>query len=183
MNRISFLNRGYAFKGLLAVCRGLMCLAQHSAACGDRTQGISIRSPMLYHYATELPEVQMRRDTRKPVFGVSDQVRHKLACAATEDEFGFKKKRNCTIRVAKTKALISCAVTAFCFRIGKTPISHDAAQMKQSVCGHLCDNNCYNSYLGSRGVDVDKPNAFVIVMHLLFVTTAPPHSYGVWRGL
>ena len=25
---------------------------------------------------------------------------------------GFKKKRNCTIRVVKTKALISCAVTA-----------------------------------------------------------------------
>ena len=26
--------------------------------------------------------------------------------------FGFKKKRDCTILVAKTKALISCAVTA-----------------------------------------------------------------------
>ena len=26
--------------------------------------------------------------------------------------FGFRKKRNCTIRVAKTKALISFAVTA-----------------------------------------------------------------------
>ena len=26
--------------------------------------------------------------------------------------FGFRMKRNCTIRVAKTKALISCAVTA-----------------------------------------------------------------------
>ena len=26
--------------------------------------------------------------------------------------FGFKKKKDCTIRVAKTKALISCAVTA-----------------------------------------------------------------------
>ena len=26
--------------------------------------------------------------------------------------FGFKKKRDCTMRVAKTKALISCAVTA-----------------------------------------------------------------------
>ena len=26
--------------------------------------------------------------------------------------FGFKKERNCTIRVAKTNALISCAVTA-----------------------------------------------------------------------
>ena len=28
------------------------------------------------------------------------------------ENFVFKKKRNCTIRVAKTKALISCAVTA-----------------------------------------------------------------------
>ena len=31
--------------------------------------------------------------------------------------FGFKKKRDCTIHVAKTKALISCADLRFCFRI------------------------------------------------------------------
>ena len=28
----------------------------------------------------------MSRDVRKPVFGVSDQVRHKPGCAATEDD-------------------------------------------------------------------------------------------------
>ena len=28
----------------------------------------------------------MRRVARKPVFGISDQVRHKLGCTATEDD-------------------------------------------------------------------------------------------------
>ena len=27
---------------------------------------------------------QMTRDERKPGFGISDQIRHKLVCAATE---------------------------------------------------------------------------------------------------
>ena len=48
--------------------------------------------------------------------------------------FGFKKKRNCTIRVAKTKALISFAVTAklicvFIFAYADCWFSHDAAQI------------------------------------------------------
>ena len=54
---------------------------------------------------------------RKPVFGVSDQVRHKPACTIIEDSqrlgiYGFRKKSDCTIHEAKTKALISCAVIA-----------------------------------------------------------------------
>ena len=43
---------------------------------------------------------------------VSEQVRHKPTCTVTEKSFGFKKNRKCTIRVAKTKALISFTVTA-----------------------------------------------------------------------
>ena len=48
--------------------------------------------------------------------------------------FGFKKKRNCTICVAKTQALISCAVTAqlicgFVFAYAKIRFSHDAANL------------------------------------------------------
>ena len=44
----------------------------------------------------------------------SDQVRYKPACTVTLEagNFGFRKKRNCNIRVAKTKALISFTVTA-----------------------------------------------------------------------
>ena len=47
----------------------------------------------------------------------SEQVRHKPACTVTEADLmfeisEFKKKRDCTIRVVKTKALISFAVTA-----------------------------------------------------------------------
>ena len=77
---------------------------------------------------------------RKPVFGVSDQVRHKLGCAATEDDyktlyFGFRNKRDCTIYVAKTKALISFAATAklicvFVFVYAKSRFSQDAAHLK-----------------------------------------------------
>ena len=47
----------------------------------------------------------------------------------------FRKKRDCTTYVAKTKALISCAVVAalligaFVFAYAKSRLSHDAAQM------------------------------------------------------
>ena len=52
--------------------------------------------------------------------------------------FGFRKKRVSTIRVAKAKALISFAVTAklicaFVFAYGRCWFSHDAA--------HMCDRN------------------------------------------
>ena len=48
--------------------------------------------------------------------------------------FGFRKKRNCTIYVAKTKALISCMVTAqlicaFVFAYALSRFSHDVAQI------------------------------------------------------
>ena len=48
--------------------------------------------------------------------------------------FGFRKERNCTIRIAKTKALISFAVTAnlicaFGFAYEDCWFSHDAAQL------------------------------------------------------
>ena len=48
----------------------------------------------------------------------------------------FRKKRNCTIRVAKTKALISFAVTAklicaFVFAFADCLFSHGAAQIIQ----------------------------------------------------
>ena len=51
--------------------------------------------------------------------------------------FGFRKYRDCTIRVAKTKALISFAVTAklicvFVFAYAKIRFSHVAAQFKVS---------------------------------------------------
>ena len=48
--------------------------------------------------------------------------------------FGFRKYGDCSIRVAKTKALISFAVTAklicvFVFAYAKIRFSHDAAHM------------------------------------------------------
>ena len=61
---------------------------------------------------------------RKPVFGVSDQVRDKQGCTATQ-----------AIYVVKTKALISCAVTAqlicgFVLAYAKIQFSHDAAHIE-----------------------------------------------------
>ena len=49
--------------------------------------------------------------------------------------FWFTKQRNCTFRVAKTKALISLAVTAklicvFVFAYAKSRFSHDEAQLE-----------------------------------------------------
>ena len=49
---------------------------------------------------------------RKPVFGVSDQVPHKPGCSPTENCQRLKISDLDRIHVAKTKALISCAVTA-----------------------------------------------------------------------
>ena len=48
--------------------------------------------------------------------------------------FGFEKEMNCAIYVVKTKALISCAVTAqlicaFVFSYAEITFSHDAAQI------------------------------------------------------
>ena len=51
----------------------------------------------------------MRDIAGKLVFRVCDQVQHKSGCTTTEDGFGFRKLRNCTIYIAKIKALISCA--------------------------------------------------------------------------
>ena len=55
--------------------------------------------------------------TRKPVFWVFDQVRHKLGCTSTEDvkrlEISDLESRGIVLSmVRKTKALISCAVNA-----------------------------------------------------------------------
>ena len=73
---------------------------------------------------------------------VSEQVRHKSGCTVTEAgleacNFGFKKKRKCTIHVAKTKVLISFAVTAklicvFVFAYADCWFSGKVAQL--SVC-------------------------------------------------
>ena len=56
-----------------------------------------------------------RPDTNRPV--------QSQKMAIETGNFGFRKKRNCSIRVAKTKALISFAVTAtdlhLCFRLGR----------------------------------------------------------------
>ena len=53
---------------------------------------------------------------------------------------GFKKKRNCTIQVAKTKALISFAVTGklicvFVFAYADCWFSHEAAQIDLKQIG------------------------------------------------
>ena len=65
--------------------------------------------------------------------------------------FGFRKKTNCTIRVAKTKTLISFAVTAklicvFFFTYADCWFSHEVAQMskyrlKSQINNHLLIRN------------------------------------------
>ena len=53
---------------------------------------------------------------RKPLFGISSNIRHKPGCTTNEDGFRLdfsvvRQKKDCTINVAKTKMLISCLVT------------------------------------------------------------------------
>ena len=57
------------------------------------------------------------RHEKKKNYVVSEQVRHKQELHKHKRwlvarNFGFKKKSNCTIHIAKTKAMISFAVTA-----------------------------------------------------------------------
>ena len=49
---------------------------------------------------------------RKSVFGVSEQVRHKPGCKATEDGYRLDILDQDGRGIVLTKALISCAVTA-----------------------------------------------------------------------
>ena len=65
---------------------------------------------------------------------VSDLVRHKPGCIDTEDGWRLRKRRDCTILKAKTKALTSCEVSvqlisAFVFAYEKRMFSHDAAHI------------------------------------------------------
>ena len=80
---------------------------------------------------------------RKPVFPVSDQVQYKPGCTTIEDGYRLEisdLKSTCrgivlsNIYVVKTKALISCMVTAqlicvFVFEYAKSRLSHDAVQI------------------------------------------------------
>ena len=63
---------------------------------------------------------------------VSEQVRHKHRRWLEAGNFGFRKQRNCTTHVGKTKAMISFAVTVklicnFVFTSAKCWFSHDVA--------------------------------------------------------
>ena len=82
---------------------------------------------------------------RTPVFGVSDKVPHKPGCAVTEDveRLEILDLESRGIRVAKTKALISFAVTAklicvFVFAYAKSRFSHDEAHIIQHLSVHNC---------------------------------------------
>ena len=97
---------------------------------------------------------------RKPIFGVSDQVPHNSGCTATEDgwrlEISDLGRREIVlsdtiISIAKTKALISFAVTAklicvFVFAYVKSRFSHDEAEIyrkKFFICPSDFDSKLY----------------------------------------
>ena len=78
----------------------------------------------------------MSHDARKPVRpGLTQTKLYKHRRFVDAGNFGFKKKRNCTIRVAKTTVLKSFAVTAklicaFVFAFNsKIQFSRDAAHI------------------------------------------------------
>ena len=78
--------------------------------------------------------------------------------------FGSRKKRECTIRVAKTKALIRFAVTAklicvFVFAYAKSRFSHDVAHLRGSK--HVLVTRKYTTLTPVR---FDKP-----LVHAMFL--------------
>ena len=94
----------------------------------------------------------MSRYSRKPGFGVSRPGTIQIGLYSHRKgheacNFRFRKMRNGTFRVAKTKVLISFAVTAklicaFVFAYSKIRFSHEAA--------HLIFNNLQFDYIGKR---------------------------------
>ena len=78
----------------------------------------------------------------------SDHIQHKPACKVTEEKveagnFGFNKKRDCTIRVAKTKVLISFVVIAklicaFVFAQAFCWFSYAVAHIELYKVGKVC---------------------------------------------
>ena len=80
---------------------------------------------------------------RKPVFWVLDLLPHKPVCTAIEDGWRLEISELGSRGVAKTKALISFAVTAklicvFVFANAKSRISHDEAQICKSTWWDKC---------------------------------------------
>ena len=89
----------------------------------------------------------------------SDRVRHKPGCTVTEaGNFGFRKKRNyCTIGVAKTKALISFAVTAkpicaFVFAYADRWFSHVVAHIILSHDGDVASICAVTKLVASKDI-------------------------------
>ena len=79
----------------------------------------------------------MSLELKKTVFVVSDQVRHKPCCTASEDGQSLEILDLGSRGMAETKALISCAVTAqlVCvsvFAYAKSRFSHNEAHINQS---------------------------------------------------
>ena len=67
--------------------------------------------------------IAFSHDARKRIFGVSDQLQHMPACCRRRKlealNFGFKKKGDGTVHVAKTKAQLICI---FVFAQAKNPV-------------------------------------------------------------
>ena len=75
---------------------------------------------------------------RKPVFGVSDQEKPGCTADGLSLEISDLDCRVLYIRIAKTKALISCAVTAqlicvFVFAYAKIRFSHNEAHLRGAL--------------------------------------------------
>ena len=92
---------------------------------------------------TLIPAISNELRHKKTNVLVSDLVQHKPGCTATEDGkrleiLDLESRGICTIYVAKTKALISFAVTAklicvFVFAYAKRWFSHDVAQLTETL--------------------------------------------------
>ena len=100
---------------------------------------------------------------RKPALGVSDLVGQKPVCTTTEDikrlETSDLESRGIVISVyRKTKALISCVVTAqlicvFVFTYAKSRFSHTRLICKVQIRGNFCMEMFLNMKFQSHSFD------------------------------
>ena len=86
---------------------------------------------------------------RKPVFGVSDEVRHKSGCAATEDGYRLELsdlgRRGIVLSVwrKQRRAVTAQLICAFVFACAKSRFSHDEAHISilctvDEILHYLC---------------------------------------------
>ena len=130
-NKITFFHLKITFFTIVkyfCILHGHICVMLHSARKGPETSFTAMKWAATWENRSS--GFPTRSHTNRAV---------QPQKMARDLKFRFRKQRDCTIRVAKTKSLISFAVTAklicvFVFAYAKIRFSHVAAQIVSAPC-------------------------------------------------